>query len=122
MAGIADVGLIVSKEEFQDRINACETQMGRLMDVIEKYNNAKKSLDQFIQSGDITYELMLERIDENVRAAKKSYAGLQQTKLALEETVSKMETMGSEAQQTVQDAIGAVGSAVNAVLKIDDVL
>lgn len=122
MAGITDVGLIVSKEEFQDRITACETQMGGLMDVIERYNNAKRSLDQFIQSGDITYELMLERIDENVRAARKSYAALQKTKLSLEETVSKMEDMGTEAMQTVQDAIGAVGSVINAALKIEDVL
>ncbi len=122
MAGIQDVGLIVSKEEFQNRISTCETQMARLMDVIERYNNAKRSLDQFIQNGDVTYELMLERIDENVRAARKSYAALQKTKLSLEDTVSKMEDMGSQAQQTVQDAIGAVGSVINAALKIDDVL
>lgn len=122
MAGIADVGLIVSKEDFQNRIDVCVVRMDKLMDVIDRYDNAKKSLDQFIQSGDITYELMLERIDENVKAAKKSYAALQQTKLSLEETVSKMDTMGNEAKQTVQDAIGAVGSTVNAVLKIDDVL
>lgn len=122
MAGIADVGLIVSKEQFQERIEMCQTQMDKLMDVIEKYGNAKKSLDQFIQNGDVTYELMLERIDENIKAAKKSHAALQQTKLSLQETVSKMETMGAEAQQTVQDAIGAVGSTVNAMLKIDDVL
>lgn len=122
MAGIADVGLIVSKEQFQERIDMCQTQMDRLMDVIEKYGNAKKSLDQFIQNGDVTYELMLERIDENIKAARKSHAALQQTKLSLQETVSKMETMGAEAQQTVQDAIGAVGSTINAMLKIDDVL
>ena len=122
MAGITDVGLIVSKEQFQERIDMCQTQMDKLMDVIEKYGNAKKSLDQFIQNGDVTYELMLERIDENIKAAKKSHAALQQTKLSLQETVSKMETMGTEAQQTVQDAIGAVGSTVNTILKIDDVL
>lgn len=122
MAGIADVGLIVSKEEFQARIDVCNHQMAKLMDVIDRYNSAKKSLDNFIQSNDVTYDLMLERIDENVKAAKKSYAALQQTKLSLEDTVNKMDTMGSEAQQTVQDAIGAVGSAVNAALKIEDVL
>lgn len=122
MAGIQDVGLIVSKEQFLERIQMCQTQMDKLMDVINKYNNAKKNLDQFIQGGDVTYELMLERIDENVKAAKKSYAALQQTKLSLEDTVSKMETMGEEAKQTVQDAIGAVGSTVNAALKIEDVL
>lgn len=122
MAGIADVGLIVSKEQFQERIQSCQNQMDKLMDVINKYNNAKRSLDQFIQNGDITYELMLERIDENVRAAKKSYAALQKTKLSLEDTVSKMETMGAEAQQTLQDGIGALGSVINTALKIEDVL
>jgi len=122
MAGIQDVGLIVSKDEFLTRIDTCETQMGNLMDVIERYNNAKRNLDQFIQGTDITYQLMLDRIDENVKAAKKSYAALKQTKLSLEETVNQMETMGSNAQQTVQDAIGAVGSVVNAALKIEDVL
>ena len=122
MAGIQEVGLIVSKEQFQDRINQCQSQMDRLMDVIEKYNNAKKSLDQFIQSGDISYELMLERIDEHVRAARKSYAALQTTKVSLEDTVSKMENMGTEVKETVQSAIGAVGSTINAALKIEDVL
>lgn len=122
MAGIQEVGLIVSKDQFLARIDVCTQQMAKLMDVIERYNNAKRNLDQFIQGTDITYQLMLERIDENVKAAKKSYAALQQTKLSLEETVNQMETMGSEAQQTVQDAIGAVGSVVNAALKIEDVL
>lgn len=122
MAGIQEVGLIVSKEQFQDRINQCQSQMDRLMDVIEKYNNAKKSLDQFIQSGDLSYELMLERIDENVRAARKSYAALQTTKVSLEDTVSKMDNMGTEVKETVQSAIGAVGSAINTALKIEDVL
>ena len=88
----------------------------------EKYNNAKRNLDQFIQSTDVTYDLMLERIEENVKAAKKSYAALKQTKLSLLDTVSKMEDMGNQAKQTVQSAIGAVGSAVNAALKIEDVL
>lgn len=122
MAGIQEVGLIVSKDQFLARIDVCAQQMAKLMDVIERYNNAKRNLDQFIQGTDITYQLMLERIDENVKAAKKSYAALQQTKLSLEETVNQMETMGSNAQQTVQDAIGAVGSVVNAALKIEDVL
>ena len=122
MAGIAEVGLIVSKQEFLDRIATCETQMGKLMDVIEKYNNAKKSLDQFIQSGDITYELMLERIDENVRAARKSYNALKETKVSLEETVAKMEGMATEVKETVVAGIGAVGSTINMALKIDDVL
>lgn len=122
MAGIQDVGLIVSKEDFVQRIGMCGQQMDRLMDVINRYNQAKTSLNQFIQEGDVTYLLMLERIDENVKAAKKSYNALQKTKLSLEETVSKMEDMGEKAQQTVQDAIGAVGSAVNAALQISDVL
>lgn len=122
MAGIQEVGLIVSKDQFLARIDACEEQMGKLIDVIERYDNAKRNLDQFIQGTDITYQLMLERIDENVKAAKKSYAALKQTKLSLQDTVSKMEDMGNQAQQTVQSAIGAVGSTVNAALKIEDVL
>ena len=104
------------------RIQTCEEKMAKLMDVIEQYNRAKENLDQFIQSGDVVYDLMLERIDQNVKAARKSYAALRKTKLSLEETVSNMESMGSEAQQTVQDAIGAVGSVINAALKIEDVL
>ena len=122
MAGIADVGLKVNKDDFLVRIQTCEEKMAKLMDVIEQYNRAKENLDQFIQSGDVVYDLMLERIDENVKAARKSYAALRKTKLSLEETVSNMETMGAEAQQTVQDAIGAVGSVINAALKIEDVL
>ena len=122
MAGIADVGLRVSKQDFLDRIQICGEKMDALMDVIERYNVAKGNLDQFIQSDDITYTLMIERIDEHVRAAKKSHAALQQTKLSLEETVSNMETMGNEAKETLESAVGAIGSTINAALQIEDVL
>ena len=120
--GITDVGLKVSKQDFLDRIAVCDQKMGKLMDVIERYNRAKSSLSQFIQESDITFQLMLDRIEENVKAAKKSYNALQATKVSLEEVVSKMETMGNEAQNTLQDAIGAVGSVVNSALQISDVL
>lgn len=120
--GLADVGLRVSKEDFLQRINICEEKMGKLIDVIDRYGQAKTNLDQFIQSDDIVYTLMLERIDENVKAAKKSYNALKATKLSLEETVNNMETMGSEAQSLLQDAIQATGSVVNAALQIEDVL
>ena len=122
MAGIADVGLRVSKEDFLQRIATCEEKMGKLMDVVESYNRAKENLDQFIQSDDIVYTLMLERIDENIKGAKKSYNALKKTKLSLEEVVNNMETMGAEAKETLQAAVGAAGSAINAALQIEDVL
>lgn len=117
-----DLNLRVSKDDFQRCINTAGQKMDALMDVINRYNDAKRNLNQFIEEDDVNYQAMIERIDINILAAKKSYAALQHQKLLLEETVTKMETMGSKVKQTLEDATGAAGSIINAALKVDDVL
>lgn len=117
-----DLNLRVSKDDFQKCIDTAELKMASLMDVIERYNDAKRNLNQFIDEDDINYQAMIERIDENIRAARKSYNALKLQKNTLQETVTKMETMGSNVKQTIEAATGAVGSIINAALQVEDVL
>lgn len=117
-----DLNLRVSKDDFQRCIDTAGDKMAALMDVIERYNDAKRNLNQFIEEDDVNYQAMIERIDVNIRAARKSYNALKLEQQTLQETVNKMESMGSKVRQTLEDATGAAGSVINAALKVDDVL
>jgi hypothetical protein len=64
--------LIVSKQDFLDRVIQLEEKMQRLYDVIQRYEDAKKNLDQFIESGDTNYEDMIESINANISAGYNS--------------------------------------------------
>jgi len=119
---VGSVNLKVSKSDFEQRIAIVEGRMAQLMDVIERYNQAKSNLDQFIESGDDNYEAMIERIDVNVTAAKKSYNALSQTKASLQETVKQMEEMSKEVKETIVSAVDAAASTVNAVIKVEELL
>jgi ABC-type transporter Mla subunit MlaD len=119
---LGSLNLRVSKGDFEQRISTIENKMAALQDVIERYGRAKDNLDQFMESDDSNYSKMIERIDLNIKAARKSYAALQETKTSLQETVSQMDNMTNEVGETLESAIGAVGSTINAALKIEEVL
>lgn len=119
---VGSLDLRVSKEDFENRISTIDQKMGVLTDVINRYNNAKENLDQFIESNDSNYEKMVERIDVNISAARKSYAALQRTKVSLEETVSQMENFNTEVSETIGAATEAAREAINAALKIEEIL
>ena len=119
---LGSLNLKVSQSDFETRVGLIEEKMSKLQDVIESYGRAKENLDQFIEGGDSTYDAMLERIDVNITAARKSYAALQATKVSLQETITQMEGMSGEVKNTIEDATGAVGSVINAAFKIEDVL
>ena len=117
-----DLSLRVSKEDFEARIATVQLKMDALRDVINRYQDAKRNLDQFLEGNDSNYDAMIERIDVNIKAAGKSYAALQQTKVSLEETVSQMAGMSSQVSSTLDAAIEAAGSTVNAALHIQEIL
>ena len=119
---LGSLNLKVSKKDFEDRIIVVEGRMSQLMDVVERYNQAKANLDQFIESGDSNFEAMLERIDVNIKAAKKSYAALSETKASLQETVNLMEGLGNEVKETITSATEAATSTVNAAIKVAELL
>lgn len=119
---LGSLNLKVSKKDFEDRILVVEGRMSQLMDVIERYGRAKENLDQFIESGDSNYEAMIERIDVNILAAKKSYAALAETKASLQETVTLMEGMSSEVKETITAAVDATKSTVEAAIKVSALL
>lgn len=119
---LGSLNLKVSKSDFEQRIIVVEGRMAQLMDVIERYGRAKENLDQFIESGDSNYQAMIERIDVNILAAKKSYAALSETKASLQETVDLMEGMSNEVKETITSAVEATTSTVNAAIKVAELL
>lgn len=119
---LGSLNVRVSKEDFENRITIIETRMAALVDVINRYGEAKQNLDQFIESDDKNYDEMIDRIDENIMAAKKAHAGLNETKLSLQDTVNKMENLGNEIKETITSGTEATRSAINAAIKIESIL
>ena len=112
----------VTKERFETLIQEIDIRMNKLSDVIESYGRARDNLDQFIAEGGVGYHQMLERIDVNVKAARAARADLEATKTALQETISQMDNFGNEVSNTLEAAIEAAGSAVNAALHVEEIL
>ena len=119
---LGSLNLRVSKEDFERRIELIDMRMNVLMDVIERYNRAKQNLDQFMESDDSNVEAMLQRIEENVKTARKAHAALNETKLTLQETVNQMEGMGKEVKETIEAASDATASTVEATITIASLL
>lgn len=119
---LGSLNLKVSKSDFEQRIAIVDGRMAQLMDVIERYGQAKTNLDQFIENGDTNYQAMIERIDVNIKAAKKSYAALSETKASLQETVNLMEGMSTEVKETITSATEAAVSTVEAAIKVAELL
>lgn len=119
---LGSLNLKVSKSDFEQRITIVEGRMAQLMDVIERYGRAKANADQVIESGDSNYEDMLKLIDENIKAARKAYASLVETKATLQETVNLMEGMSHEVKETISAAADATASTVEAAIKISALL
>ena len=119
---LGSLNLKVSKSDFEQRIAVVEGRMAQLVDVVNRYNQAKVNLDQFIESDDSNYQAMVERIDVNIMAAKKSYAALSETKASLQETVNLMAGMSNEVKETITSAVEATTSTVNAAIKVAELL
>lgn len=122
MADGLSLNLKVSKDDFQARVDAADRGMNKLMDVINKYERAKANLDQFMEEGDTNYYAMIERIDVNINAAKRTYAALQETKMTLEKTIQQMEGMSGNVKNVLEDAKEAAVSTINAGFKIESIL
>lgn len=119
---LGSLNLRVSKQDFINRIELIEMRMNVLQDVIERYGRARENLDQFMDSDDSNVDAMIERIEVNVKAAKKAHAALNESKLSLQETVDQMENMGKEVKETISAGIEATMSTVEAAIKINSVL
>lgn len=116
------LNLKVSKADFVQRIELVDNKMKALDDVIQRYGEARKNLDQFVEQGDSTYEAWLDRIDANVDACKRAKASLQETKLSLEKTVEQMEGMSSQLKETISAGAEAASSVVKTTIKVASVL
>lgn len=119
---VGSLNLRVSKSDFEQRINDIQLKMDALSDVVNRYENAKSNLDQFIEGNDSNYEAMVERINKNIIAAKKAYAALNEAKTSLQQTVNQMQDMSGNVDSVIDAATEAASSAINAAIKIDAVL
>ena len=119
---LGSLNLRVSKEEFTKRIDIIESKMGNLQDVINRYQDAKRNLDQFVEEGDSTYESWIQRIDTNITNCKKAYASLKESRQSLQTTVDQMEGMSSQLKETISSADTAAKSTIQAVLKVETLL
>ena len=115
---LGSLNLKVSKSDFEQRIALIESRMAQLNDVIQRYMGAKQNLDQFIESGDSNYQAMVERIEVNITAAKKSYTALEETKATLLETVSGMEDMSGNVRKVITSATEATQSTIETTIKV----
>ena len=116
------LNLRVNRSDFVNKIEIIQTKMGALEDVIQRYGNAKNNLNQFVEEGDSSYDAWVERIERNITAAKKAWTSLQETKVALQQTVDQMDNMGNQVRETVNAATEAAATTIEAAIKVAPLL
>lgn len=119
---LGSLDLRVSKSDFETRIGIAEASMASLEDVITRYGEAKDNLNQFIEESDDNYQAMIDRIDVNIKNAKKAYAALDETRKELLNTINQMEGMSEKVKDTITSATEAVSSVVEAGFKVEALL
>lgn len=119
---LGSLNLKVSKQDFLNRIDAIQSKMDKLSDVIQKYRDLKTNLDQFVEPEDNSYEDWVRRIDEHINAAGRAKASLKESKDMLQKTVDQMDEFGNEVKQTVDSATEATKSTIEAAIKIAPLL
>ena len=119
---LGSLNLRVSKQDFITRIETISAKMDALQDVITRYGEAKRNLDQFVEEGDSTYQSWIERIDANIQNCKKAWSALQESKQSLEKTVEQMEGMTSQIKETVSSATEAAVNVIKTTLKVETLL
>ena len=119
---LGSLNLHVSKQDFVTRINLIEDKMKNLEDVITRYGEAKKNLNQFVEEGDSTYESWIERIDTNILNCKKAWTSLQESKDSLQQTVDQMNDMHGQLHEVITSATDAAASVIKATLKVETLL
>lgn len=112
----------VNKQDFANRINELDIRIAALMDVIGRYENAKKNMSQFIGDTDSNYADVLAQIEYNIKTARAAHEHLKEARAELQTTVDKMENMGKEVGQTIKDAFEAAKSTTEAVMRVDAIL
>lgn len=116
------LNLRVSKQDFEERIQLIELRMGILKDVVSRYGDAKKNLDQFIESNDSNFEAMCANIDQYIANAKRAYSALNETKLELQKTVDQMSGMSDQVKETISSATEAAKESLEATIQVASIL
>ena len=119
---LGSLNLKVSRQDFVNRIDAIQSKMDKLSDVIQKYRDLKTNLDQFVEAEDSSYENWVARIDGHIEAAGRAKASLNESKQMLQKTVDQMDEFGNEVKQTVDAATEATKSTVEAAIRIAPLL
>ena len=119
---LGSLNLRVSQSDFEQRINLIETRMAVLADVVGRYEDAKRNMDQFIESDDSNFDAMCANIDQYIANAKRAHASLNETKLELQRTVEQMGGMSDQVKETITSATDAAKSTLEATITVASIL
>ena len=119
---LGSLNLRVSQKDFEERITLIELRMNVLMDVVRRYEDAKRNMDQFMESDDSNFEAMCANIDQYIANAKRAHASLNETKLQLMQTVEQMGGMSNQVKEVVTSATEAAKGTLEAAIKVNSIL
>ena len=119
---LGQLNLKVSQSDFESRIAIVETRMNILADVVSRYQDAKRNLDQFIESNDNNYDAMCQNIDQYIENAKRAHAALNETKMEMMRTVEQMSGMSDQVKEVITSATEATASTLEAAIKVSSIL
>ena len=119
---LGSLNLRVSKSDFEQRIGIIEIRMQVLADVVGRYEDAKKNMNQFMDSDDSNYEAMCDNIDQYIANAKRAHGSLNETKMELIKTVEQMDGMSGQVKEVITSATEAAKSTLEAAIQVNTIL
>lgn len=119
---LGQLNLRVSQSDFEQRISLIEMRMNVLADVVSRYEDAKRNLDQFMESTDSNYEAMCQNIDQYIANAKRAHGALNETKAELMRTVQQMGGMSDQVKEVITSAGEAAKSTLEAAIQVNSIL
>lgn len=119
---LGQLNLRVSQSDFEQRITLIETRMNILADVVSRYEDAKRNLDQFMESNDSNYDAMCQNIDQYIANAKRAHGALNETKAELMRTVEQMGGMSGQVKEVITSAGEAAKNTLEAAIQVNSVL
>lgn len=119
---LGSLNLRVSQKDFEERIQVIELRMDVLKDVVSRYEDAKKNMDQFIESDDSNFDAMCANIDQYIQNAKRAHSALNETKAELLKTVEQMSGMSGQVKEVIGSATEAAKSSLEAAIQVNSIL
>ena len=119
---LGSLNLKVSKKDFEERISVLELRMQSLVDVVSRYESAKKNLSQFMESEDSNFDAMCANIDQYIANAKRAHAALNETKNEMLKTVEQMSGMSNQVKDTISSATDMAKEVLETTIQVASIL